>query len=248
MTPDRYSRRVRVTGTRGWVARAAIASAVLATAACSGDDDGTAGTLGVAPTGPTAAGSVAPGGAAATTSPGSAAGGAPGSGFVAIDVRLTPAGIAETISLDRSTVAATALDPVTLNATCTPLDGGDPAAGVVVSVVDLGRLAASQVVSAILRYADPAPGEHEMTLELGRADQSTSSSTGTVTVGADGMSGSFSGADSGGTAVTGGFTCATAATAVTTTTVALDAGEVVPEDSSAQLPVVTVPAVTVPGG
>ena len=58
-----------------------------------------------------------------------------------------------------------------MDATCTPLDGGDPSAGVVVSVVDLGRLAGSQIVSAVLRYPDAAPGEHDMTLELGRADQ-----------------------------------------------------------------------------
>ena len=58
-----------------------------------------------------------------------------------------------------------------------------------VSVVDLARIAGNRLVSAVLRYADPAPGEHDMTLEVGGADQLATTYSGTVTVGDDGMSG-----------------------------------------------------------
>ena len=72
-----------------------------------------------------------------------------GSGFVSIHVRLPAVGVDETISLDRALVHADALDPVSLDATCTTLDGGD---GLSVSVVDLRRLGAgSRLVSAALR-------------------------------------------------------------------------------------------------
>lgn len=223
---------------------------LLTVAACS-DDDATDGTLGVPGAGSTTPGSVAPGQPGATTpvATGSAPAN-PGSGFVSIGVQVASAGIAETISLDRSTVAATSLDPVSLDAACTALDGGDPAGGVVVSVVDLGRLAGNRIVSAVLRYADPAPGEHDMTLELGSADQVTTIYTGAVTVAADGMSGTFDGADSGGTPVTGSFACAAEAIVTTTTGVPLDVGEEVPEGSLP--PLVSVPpspaVVTAPPG
>lgn len=230
--------------TIGSARRVAVAvTAVLAFTACSGDDDATDGTLGVIDTGSsTATGSVVPGSAGSTPTPGTGIDpSTAGSGFVSIGVQIASVGITETLSLDRSTVAADSLDPVTLNAACTPLDGGDTAAGIEVSVVDLARLASGdRVVSAELRYADAAPGEHDMTLELGGAEQVTTIYTGTVTVAADGLSGTFTGADNGGTPVTGTFACSTQAIVTTTTGVPLDAGEEVPD--SAPPPGTTAPA------
>ena len=221
-------------GARGpWtrIARRGVVAAAVLLAACSGDDDSTDGTLDAIPSGsggpalsvqPT--GSVTPGTA---VDPASA-----GSGFVSIGVQVASEGIAETLSLDRSTVTTDALDAVTLDAICTPLDGGDPAAGVHVAVVDLARLASgARLVSADLRYADPAPGEHDMTLQVGAAEQVTTGYTGTVTVAEDGLSGTFAGADTGGTPVSGSFVCSTQAIVTTTTAVPADAGEEVPEDS-----------------
>lgn len=220
---------MRERGRRKAVARVLGAAAVLAgLTGCSGDDDSTEGTLGVIEGGSTTAAPAVPGSGPVTGDTG--APGATGAGFVSIDVQVAADGITETISLDRATVAAASLNPVDLNATCTPLDGGDAAAGVVVSVVDLGRIAGNQLVSAVLRYADPAPGEHEMTLEVGGADQVATTYGGTVTVGDDGMSGSFEGADSGGNAVTGAFVCAAEPVAPPpAATVPPDVGEEVPE-------------------
>ena len=209
---------------------AGLSALVLIAAACGDDDDATDGTLGaIAGSGtgvPNASvlgsGTGVPG---TTVAPENA-----GAGFVSISVQVASNGVSETISLDRSTVAASSLDPVSLDATCTPLDGGDPAANIV-SVVDLRRLAGDRLVSAELRYGDAAPGEHEMTLELGGADQVTTSYTGTVTVDEGGMSGSFSGADAGGAPVTGSFACASEAIA-TTTAPPLDTGEQVPDGSA----------------
>lgn len=214
------------------VARVLGATAVLVgVSACSGDDDSTEGTLGVIEGGPTTVAVAVP--ASGPAPGGTGAPGATGSGFVSIDVQVAADGIAETISLDRASVPAAALNPVDLNATCTPLDGGDAAAGVVVSVVDLGRIAGNELVSAVLRYADPAPGEHEMTLEVGGADQVATTYGGTVTVGDDGLAGSFEGADSGGNAVTGAFVCATEPVAPpATATVPPDVGEEVPEETA----------------
>jgi hypothetical protein len=221
-------------------ARRAVVAAAVVLSSCSSGDDATEGTLGV-PTGSAPSSTAAPGQSGTTAPTGSTVdAAAPGAGFVAIDVQVPSSGIAETISLDRSTVAAASLDAVSLDAACTPLDGPDPSGGVVVSVVDLRRLAGERLVSAVLRYGDAAPGEHDMTLEVGSAEQVTTIYRGSVAVGADSMSGTFSGADSGGTAVTGSFVCAAAAIATTTTSVALDAGEEVP-DSAPPPPVSTVP-------
>jgi hypothetical protein len=215
---------------RPWIvtARGAVAVAVVVLAGCTGDDDSSDGTLGAIPSGsagPVDSASVVDSVPAGTGDPSA------GAGFVSIDVQVAAAGIAEALSLDRSTVAADALDPVTLDAICTPLDGGDPAAGVRVAVVDLARLASgARLVSAELRYADPAPGEHDMTLQVGAAEQVTTAYTGTVTVGADGLSGTFAGADAGGTPVSGSFACSPEAIVTTTTGIPADAGEEVPED------------------
>ena len=209
-----------------------VATAVAGLAACSSGDDSTDDTLGVIT--PSSGGTtVTPSGAPGTAAPAGTGGtGAAGTGFVSIDVQIASAGIAETLGLDRSTVAADSLDPVTLDARCTPLDGGDLAAGIEVAVVDLGRLASGdRIVSAQLRYGDPAPGEHDMTLQVGAAEQVTTAYTGTVTVADDGMSGTFVGADGGGTPVTGSFVCSAQAIVTTTTAVPLDAGEEVPDSA-----------------
>ena len=121
MTLRRYSRGVRG---RCWFGGCLVAVAVLA--ACGDDDDSTDATLG--PLDATA-GVTTPGatigtgdpsaGPATTVDPATA-----GAGFVSIQVRLPASGIDETLALDRATVSADALDPVSLDAFCTPLDGG----------------------------------------------------------------------------------------------------------------------------
>jgi hypothetical protein len=227
----------------GRIARATVAAgALVAMAGCSGGDSSSDDTLGVLPAGSSTTGTLAtdqPGGSAppATAAEPSVA----GSGYVAIDIQVAPDGIAETISLDRASLPASALDPVSLDATCSPLDGGGADGGVVVSVVDLRRLAGDRLVSAVLRYADAAPGEHDMTLELGSAEQVTTVYTGQVEVAADGLAGTFDGSDATGAPVSGSFMCAAQAVVTTTTAVPLDAGEEVPDDGSELPPVSTVP-------
>lgn len=138
-----------------------------------------------------------------------------GVGFVSIQVRLPSAGIDETLSLDRATLRADALNPVSLDATCTALDGGD---GMTVSVVDLNRLAAgSRLVSAALRTAGPpTAGTHDVTLDVGAADQVTTTYTGTVELTDGGWSGTFETADAAGNAASGTFVCSDAPIATTT--------------------------------
>lgn len=223
-------------GARGWIGRTApaatVAAALAGGVACSGGDGSTEGTLGVISPGSAASAPVAPGQPGATTSVGTAAeSGATGSGFVSIDVQVASTGIDESISLDRATLPTSALDPVSLDATCSPLDGADPEGGVVVSVVDLRRLAGSRLVSAVLRYGDAAAGEHDMILEIGSAEQVTTVYTGSVDVAEGGLAGTFDGVDAGGTPVTGSFACAAEAIVTTTTGVPLDAGEEVPDGS-----------------
>jgi hypothetical protein len=149
-----------------------------------------------------------------------------GSGFVSIQVRLPAAGIDETISLDRATVLGEALDPVSLDATCTPLDGGDE---MVVSVVDLRRLAAgARLVSAALQVeGGTSAGQHAATLDVSGADQVTTSYTGTVELADGGWSGTFDTTDESGKAATGTFVCADAP--VATTTLPVGGGEEVPD-------------------
>ncbi len=105
-----------------------------------------------------------------------------GSGFVQVHVQVGATGVDETLSLDRATVKKAALDPATLNATCTPLDGGDTSKGVDVTVVDLRRLASNdQLISAVLHVEGaPEAGEHEATLKLGGANQTETAYQGTV--------------------------------------------------------------------
>ena len=178
-------------------------------------DTGSATTLGgPAPTGP------------ATVDPASA-----GSGFVSVHVEVANAGIDETVSLDRASVRRDELDPLSLDATCSALDGGD---AMTLSVIDLRRLATGgNVVSAALRTDEPAssPGEYEGTVEIADASQLTTSYDSMIIVDEGGWSGSFEGvADDGGVA-SGTFVCSQVAIAPTTT-IAIDEGEEVPDTTS----------------
>jgi hypothetical protein len=153
-----------------------------------------------------------------------------GSGYVQLSVQAVATGIDETLALDRSTVRKDALDPATLNATCTPLDGGDTAQGVDVTVVDLRRLAGgNRLISAVL-HVDPAEvddgddHEHAATLQLGAADQTTTSYSGTVILEEGGYAGALDLTDAAGNALTGSFACA-AEPLPTTTTVADTGGD-----------------------
>jgi hypothetical protein len=162
-----------------------------------------------------------------------------GTGFVEVQVQVASTGVNETLSLDRSTVNKAALDPVSLDATCTPLDKGDTSKGVDVTVVDLRRLGAgSKLVSATL-HVDSAPaqdGKHGATLQVGGADQVTTSYTGSADLAEGGWAGSFTLADTAGNAATGTFTCADQAPPPTTTVPDTDGGEAVPDTPAPTAP------------
>ena len=123
-------------GGRTIAATAVVALAVLA--GCSGGSSGDTlspinGSAG------TAAAVTTPSGSGPT--PGTAVDAASaGSGFVQVQVQVGSTGVNETLSLDRATVRKDSLDPASLNATCTPLDGGDTSKGIDVTVVDLRTL------------------------------------------------------------------------------------------------------------
>lgn len=234
MTPARYS--ARMTGVRGGRLRASgvvIAVGVLmAVAACGGDgsSSGTLEPLGGTPgaSGPGPVATTAQAATLDTTLDPSQA----GSGFVNVDVQLAASGVRESISLDRATVRADQLDPVSLDATCTALDGGDPAAGVAVTVVDLRRMGSeARLVSAAVRVeGDGTPGEHDVTIDVGGVDQVTTSYSGTVQLADGAMTGTFEAVDAAGNAVTGSFVCS--AVAVTTTVPAVTGGgEEVPDSA-----------------
>ena len=178
-------------------------------------DTGSVTTLGgPAPTGP------------ATVDPASA-----GSGFVSVHVEVATAGIDETVSLDRASVRRDELDPLSLDATCSALDGGEPLA---LSVIDLRRLATgSQVVSAAVRTDEAAtsPGEYDGTVEIADAGQLTRSYESTIVVDEGGWSGSFEGLAEDGGVAKGEFVCSQQAIAPTTT-VAIDEGEEVPDTTA----------------
>jgi hypothetical protein len=218
--------RPAVRGRRGMVL-IAIAVAAVAGAAC-GDDDAGGDTL--APIGSAGDGAAITVGTVtdASGTDGTAVDPAlAGAGFVAITVR-TP-GIDETISLDRATVNAADLDPISLNATCTGLDGGT---GVEVAVVDLRRLGSgAQLVSASLRAEGDvvAGGEFEGTLDLGGVDQATTSYTGAVSVLPGGLSGGFTVTDAGGNVATGEYQCANEPMAPPSSLPAGTGGEETPE-------------------
>jgi hypothetical protein len=184
------------------------------------------GSAGTTPVVSTPSGSTAPAGTAGTVVDAANA----GAGYVEVSVQVAVSGIAETLRLDRATVRRDDLDPVSLDAACTPLDKGDTSQGVDVSVVDLRRLGAgSKLVSAALHVDGGATaGDHEATLQLGGADQTTTAYTGTVALADGGWGGTFQMTDAAGNALTGSFACADQPLPTTTTVPDTGGGEAVP--------------------
>ena len=221
-----------------------VALASLALAACSGDDDSSDATLGPLTSATPSGADTLP--ATGTVLIPTAPAGPVGSGFVSFQVRLGASGIDEVIALDRATVAESQLDPISLDAYCTALDGGD---GYVASVTDLRRLStASRIVSVVLRIeADvPGPGTYEGTLDVGDAQQTTTRYSGPVTLDEGVASGSFDLRDDAGGAATGTFVCAPEPVVTTTVPVTpapgADPVDTVPMVTAPPLP--TVPAAT----
>jgi hypothetical protein len=214
----------------------AVVVVVVAVTSCSGGSNDTLSPIASGSAGPTTTVATPSGSSALTGSsvdPGSA-----GAGYVQIEVQVSSSGISETISLDRATVSRDALDPVSLDATCTPLDHGDTSKGVDVTVVDLRRLGqGDKFVSAVL-HVDPADagGESRGTLQLSGADQVTTSYTGTVELAAGGFGGTFRMNDPGGNPATGTFACADQAPPPTTAPTDTDAGETVPDTPAPTTP------------
>ena len=176
-------------------------------------------------------GSVTTLGGPAPTGPATVDPAAAGAGFVSVHVEVANAGIDETVSLDRASVRRDELDPLSLDATCSALDGGDAMA---LSVIDLRRLASGgQVVSAAVRTDEAAtsPGEYDGTVEIADASQLTTSYESTIVVDEGGWSGSFEGVDERGGVAKGTFVCSQQAIAPTTT-IAIEVGEEVPETSA----------------
>src|SRR5262245_59374457 len=132
-----------------------------------------------------------------------------GSGYVQVQVQVGATGVDETLSLDRATVRKDSLDPASLNATCTPLDGGDTSKGIDVTVVDLRRMGSNRVISVVLHVdGQPTAGEHEATLQLGGSDQTTTAYTGTVDLAEGGAEGTLEMTDAAGNSLAGSFACA----------------------------------------
>jgi len=169
--------------------------------------------------------SLAPVGSAATAASGSEAAtastatGPPGSGVVRVRVRLAGRGVDEVLLFDRSTVAASQLDAITLDADCTALDGGEP---YTVSVVDLRRLTEGQhVLSATLVLSgDVAPGDHPATLAIGDSAQQTTHYEGSAVLDAGLASGTFELTATNGATASGSFDCAPDLASLPTTTTA----------------------------
>jgi hypothetical protein len=155
-----------------------------------------------------------------------------------VQVQVTKTGVNETLSLDRATVNKASLDPVSLDATCTPLDHGDISKGVDVTVVDLRRLGAGNRLVSATVHVDAAvkDGKHDATLQLGGADQVTTSYAGTADLADGGWAGSFSLFDTAGNGATGTFTCADQPPATTTTVPDTDGGEAVPDTPAPTAP------------
>lgn len=230
--------------------RAVVASlAVGLLAGCSGDgeSDSTLGPL----ESPTSAPAVTPTVAVATTaSPASdtAPSGAVGSGFVSIRVRLASWGIEESLTLDRASVPAAELDPLSVDAFCTALDEGE---GWTVSVTDLRRLsvAGNRLVSAHLHIDGPVagPAVYEGTLEVGDTGQQVTTYGGPVTLDEGLASGSFDLRDASGAAATGTFVCAPEPVATTTVAPTTMVDSVPPDSAVATVPAPPSPPVpTVP--
>jgi hypothetical protein len=225
--------RLRGPGGRALAAVAGAATvAVVAVAACSGGSNDTLSPIAGGSTGPSATAATPSGSSAdpgTSVDPGKA-----GAGYVQIEVQVASSAVSETISLDRATVSRDALDPVSLDATCTPLDHGDTAKGIDVTVVDLRRLGqGDKFVSAVLHVDGADAGgeqaEHRATLQLSGADQVTTSYSGTVELAAGGWGGTFQMNDPAGNPATGTFACADQAPPPTTVPADTDAGEPVPD-------------------
>ena len=216
---------------------AAIAAGTLtAGVACSGDEDPSS-TLG--PIDSTAVVSGAASGPSAAPAGSTLPAGPVGSGFVSIQVRLGSTGVEEAIALDRATVAADDLEPISLDARCTALDGGE---GLDVSVTDLHRLAAGKSIVSARLHVDPpldAAGTYDGSLEIGDGQQVVTTYTGSIVVDEGLSSGSFDVTDESGGVATGTFVCADQPVA-TTTVPASGGGEQIPGASA----VVTAPPVS----
>lgn len=142
-----------------------------------------------------------------------------GAGVVSLQVRIAATGVDELIELDRGAVDAASLDPISLDATCTALDGGE---GLTVAVTDMRRVSAgSRLVSAVLRVDGEvaAGGEYEGTIDVGDNQQVVTTYAGLVTLGPGLATGTFDMIDGSGRAATGSFTCNEDAIAPTTTTI-----------------------------
>lgn len=231
MGDGRYSRRVLRTP---WRVLGGAVAAIGLLAGCGGDGEtsdtldplvGTPGDTGGTATSAPGVASTGP----ATVDPAEA-----GSGFVSMHVSLAHRGIDETLTLDRGSVRTADLDPLSLNATCSALDGGEP---LTVSVIDLRRVGAgSELVSATVRTDEPAtePGEYEGSVEVADTTQSTARYEAKIVIDEGGLSGSFEGEDESGNIVSGTFICAPQPVATTTTTiVGVIVGEEVPGSTTA---------------
>ena len=203
--------------------------------------DGSAATATGIPTG------TAPPDSAAPATPTPAAGPA-GAGVVRLAVRLSSSGTDEILLLDRGTVAADQLDPVSLDAACTALDGGP---GLTVSVIDLSRVTAGQrLLSASLRVDGDVAGAGDYTgmLEVGDADQQLTRFEGAVRVDEGLASGTFDLVDGAGNSATGSFACAAdqASLPTTTTMAPAPASDVTTEGGTAGTPPPSIVIATTP--
>lgn len=214
----------------------ALAVLILAACAADTDSDETLAPVGSAPA------------RTEPTSAGSAVEGAVGRGVVQLTVHLS--GMREQMTLDRSTVAAADRDPITLDATCTALDGGD---GYVVSIVDVRRLSAGQqLVSATLRATGAsgsvAAGEHPARLELGTAQQEVVRFEGVMSLDATLAAGTYEVSTTNGGVATGDFACADDVASLPTTTtpppVVATAETVTDASGPAPSPTATIPIAT----
>jgi hypothetical protein len=235
------------------IGRALLVALVLA--ACADDDD-TVDTLDPLQNGQsTVTGTATEGSSPDTTSdglsvPSSAPFQAAGEGMVSIQVRLAASGLDETLSLDRATIPADELDPISLFASCTAIDGAAAAGEVyVVRVIDLRRLTSDdELVAAALSVDTPlaAPGEYDVTLELSDVTQKSTTYSGTLTVDRGLSAGTFEVVDERGNAATGSFSC-TRPPPPTTTAPSTSAAVTSTSPGTTTFPGTTLPATTLAG-
>lgn len=222
-----------------------IAAAVLVAAALAGcgDDANSNETLAPLPS----AGGEAPNGSTPTTMPNNVT--TPGtitdpagSLAVAIGVRLSSQPIDEDLTLDLAQVsAADVSDAISAECTLVESSGTDEN---VVKVADFRRVqTGGQLLVASLQFGPVEPGgTTDATLTLGDAEQHSSEYAGSVTLGADGTTGTFEASDPTGATASGSFACSpNGPVAITTTT-----GETLPPVTEPSVPVTeAVPATTV---